>query len=121
MGNSSMRKDRNLTRPEDFAALRNHGRSWSDRLIVMVIRPNFLDNNRIGLSVSKKIGKAVVRNRIRRRLREAMRQINLRGGMDILLIARKESPMADFQTLKSSVNTLCSRARLVTTSPPRIE
>ena len=112
-----MLRERRLTRPRDFAALRSHGRAWSGKLLVLVARPNSLETSRIGLSVSKRIGNAVVRNLVKRRLREAVRRVDLREGWDILLIARKGAGEADYHTLRRSIRSLCRRARLVAPPP----
>ena len=111
-----MLRERRLTRPRDFAALRSNGRAWSGKLLVLVARPNSLETSRVGLSVSKRVGKAVVRNLVKRRLREAVRRIDLREGWDILLIARKGAGEAEFNALDRSLRSLCKRARLV--APP---
>ena len=92
-----MLRERRLTRPRDFAALRSHGRAWSGKLLVLVARRNSLETSRFGLSVSKRVGKAVVRNLVKRRLREALRRLDLQEGWDILLIARKGAGDTDFQ------------------------
>ncbi len=107
-----MRKERRLTRTQDFAALRAHGRSRSDRLLALVARRNSLEMSRFGFSISKRVGNAVVRNRMKRRLREIARGLRLQEGWDVLLIARKGSGAADFQALERSVRSLCERARL---------
>ena len=112
-----MLRERRLTRPRDFADLRSQGRAWSGKLLVLVARPNSLDISRVGLSVSKRVGKAVVRNFVKRRLREAVRGINLREGWDILLIARMGAGDADFHTLERSLKSLCRRARLIAAPP----
>lgn len=111
-----MLKERRLTRPRDFAALRSHGRAWPGRLLVLVARPNSLETSRVGLSVSKRVGNAVVRNLVKRRLREAIRSLDLREGWDILLIARNGAGDADFRAIERSLRSLCRRARLV--APP---
>ena len=111
-----MLRERRLTRPRDFAALRSNGRAWSGKLLVLVARPNSLETSRVGLSVSKRVGKAVVRNLVKRRLRETVRRVDLREGWDILLIARKGAGEADFHALDRSLRSLCKRARLV--APP---
>ena len=108
-----MLRERRLTRPRDFAALRSHGRAWSGKLLVLVARCNSLETSRVGLSVSKRVGKAVVRNLVKRRLRESIRRLDLREGWDILLIARKGAGDTDFHTLERSLKSLCRRARLV--------
>ena len=110
-----MLKERRLTRPRDFAALRSHGRAWPGRLFVLVARPNSLETSRVGLSVSKRVGNAVVRNLVKRRLREAIRRLDLREGWDILLIARNGAGDADFRAIQRSLRSLCRRARLVAT------
>ena len=112
-----MLRERRLTSPRDFAALRSHGRAWSGKLLVLVARPNSLETSRVGLSVSKRVGKAVVRNLVKRRLREAVRRLDLREGWDILLIARKGAGDTDFHTLQRSLKSLCARARLVARPP----
>ena len=115
-----MLRERRLSRPRDFAALRSHGRAWPGKLLVLIAGPNSLDTSRVGLSVSKRVGKAVVRNLVKRRLREAVRPLDLKEGWDILLIARKGSGEADFHTLERSLRSLCRRARLVA-PPPKNE
>lgn len=70
-----------------------NGVSSASKYLVMYARPNELDFNRLGLSVGKKAGKAVTRNRIKRLLKEAMRRI-LQGlplNYDFVIIARKSS------------------------------
>jgi ribonuclease P protein component len=78
-----------------------NGVSSASKYLVMYARPNELNFNRLGLSVGKKAGKAVTRNRIKRLLREAMRRL-LQGlplNYDFVIIARKSSlecELADF-------------------------
>lgn len=105
-----MRKEERLTRAEDFAALRRHGRTVSDRLLVMKARPNALEVSRFGFAVGGRLGKAVVRNKIKRRLREIVRLLGVQPGLDVLLIARNGAVDADYDSLKRSVASLIDRA-----------
>ena len=108
-----MRRDRRLRRSSDFAALRRRGRRWSDRLLVLVARPNGLGVTRFGFAVGKRLGKAVVRNKVKRRLREAARRAPVKEGWDLLVVARKEAPQADYHALRSSLEGLLNRAGLL--------
>lgn len=99
-----------LSKSEDFAALRKSGRSWSNKLLVLVIRPNGRETSRVGFVVGKRVGNAVVRNKIKRRLRETVRLRRIEGGWDLILIARKGAPKVAFQEISSSVDSLFHRA-----------
>jgi ribonuclease P protein component len=108
-----MHREQRLRKSRDFQAARLDGRSWSDRLLVLVARPNGLDVARFGFLVGKRIGKAVVRNKVRRRLREAARLTPVQKGWDIVIIARRDASSADYHGLKDSMTALLRRARLL--------
>ena len=107
-----MRGERYLTRDRQFQLVYNSGRSWAGREIVIRALPNGLDLTRYGFAVGKRVGKAVVRNRVKRRLREIVRQKPLRAGWDIIFIARSPAAQADFTSLEKSVTSLLLKAGL---------
>jgi ribonuclease P protein component len=76
--------------------------------------PNGLEMSRFGLVVSRRIGKAVVRNRVKRRLREITRQVPVQSGWDIIVIARVPAATANYADLGKSVRKLLLRAGLIT-------
>jgi ribonuclease P protein component len=82
-----------LTKKRDFDLVFKKGVTLASKNLVIYAKPNELSFSRLGLSVSKKIGKAVTRNRIKRLLREAMRKLSGDFSMhyDFVLIARKLS------------------------------
>ncbi len=96
--------------------MREIGVTQSHRLLVLSVATNERAHNRYGFIVSKQLGKAVVRNRIRRRLREVVRALDpqLKSGFDVVLIARR--PMAEaeqpFDLLTRTVSDLFRRAEL---------
>lgn len=83
-----------LKRNNDFRRLYARGRSYASGVIVTYVMKNRTGNIRIGITTSKKIGKAVLRNRSRRIIREAFRSIagELSPGYDLVFVARGKTP-----------------------------
>ena len=79
----------------------------------MKVFANNLELSRYGFSVSGGVGGSVVRNRVKRRLREIFRRLQLITGRDIIIIARPAAAMVDYSVLKNSVISLLSKARLI--------
>jgi len=104
-----------ITRSEDYALVYARGGSWVCNLLVMRALHTERALSRCGFSISKKVGKAVVRNRIKRLLREIMRAAPLKPGWDIVLVARPEAAGTDYDSLKSAVERLLSQADLLET------
>jgi ribonuclease P protein component len=96
---------------KDFRAFGEGSRSRAHPLLILRWRPNGLGRTRFGLSTGKRLGGAVVRNLVRRRLRAAIRRSTNRpdGGWDILLVARPESATASYRELTSALERLLDR------------
>ena len=103
-----------LRRPRDFQHLWERGRSWAHPLLVLRAASNGLPVTRIGIIASRKVGKAVVRNRARRLLREAARHLypQLLPGWDVVLIARPSIVTAGQAQVQEAVEQLCRVAGL---------
>ena len=108
-----MRGEQYLTRSEDYALVYEKGTSWASDLMVLKTLPNQLALPRYGFSVRKRLGGAVVRNRVKRRMREILRALPLEAGWDIIFIARPKAATASFADLEKTVRRLLSRARIL--------
>jgi len=113
-GRSSLRQTR-LRQSARFQAIRSKGRWWSHRLLAMGVLANGLAISRCGFSVSKRVGKAVVRNRARRRVREVVREHwpVVPPGWDVVFAAREPLREANSSEIREAVSTLLRRARLI--------
>lgn len=100
-----------LSRPGDFAALQQTGIARSQPLLVVRFLRTDLEVTRFGLATSRKLGGAVVRNRLRRRLREALRGLapSFQPGWDVLIIARPALVNATYEELTETVARLLRR------------
>jgi ribonuclease P protein component len=94
-----------LSRRGDFKKVFELGSKFPSKYLVIYARPSGLSFSRLGLSVSKKIGKAVVRNRIRRLLREALKkQLMIKSvRYDFVLVARSASVQASLADLNEEI------------------
>jgi ribonuclease P protein component len=95
--------------------VRTEGRSWAHPLLVLCALRNDLGYSRLGFSVSRRIGGAVVRNRAKRLMREAtrLRQVMIADGWDVVIIARQPIREANFHQVDRAVEQLLRRARLL--------
>lgn len=105
-----MRRANRLRKSSDFALARRRGRSWADHRLALVARPNDSDATRFGFSVSKRIGNAVKRNKVKRRLKSAAIATPVESGLDLVVIARQGAIAADYYELRRSLRRLLKRA-----------
>jgi ribonuclease P protein component len=115
-----MRKKYRLRASADFERIRREGPSWAHPLLVLSALPNSVGHSRFGFITGRRIGGAVKRNLIKRRLREAVRTRAQKGeiveGWDIVFIARRPIGDASFQQVDQAIGLLLRRARLCQTS-----
>lgn len=102
-----------LKKSSQFTAVYKHSKSTATRFIVMYYKPNKLDYNRVGFSVSKKVGKSVVRNRAKRLIKEAYRlnETSTTHGFDLVFIARVRIVEANFLDIEKSMRRLLKELR----------
>ena len=98
-----------LKKNSDFRRLYAKGKSGVTPYLVVYTRPNRLGENRLGYTVSVKLGHAVVRNRVRRRLREIYRlnAPRLRQGHDIVIVARSRAVGSEYRKLDAAFLRAC--------------
>lgn len=111
-----MESQHRLRASADFERARRRGRSWGTPYLSLTAVRNDLDSNRCGFVTSRRLGKAVVRNRVRRRLREIVRRQmpNVEPGWDLVVSARPVAATATFLQLSDAVADVLRRAGVLT-------
>ena len=99
-----MKNYHSLRNNKEFQMVYNEGKSKANKYQVLYYRKNDLEYNRLGISVSKKVGNSVVRHRTTRLIRESYRlnQDNLKTGYDMVVIARQTAKGKDCHTIESA-------------------
>jgi ribonuclease P protein component len=100
-----------LSHPEDFARLQSAGAFRAQPLLAARFLRTDLEVTRFGLSTGRKLGGAVVRNRVRRRLREGLRAVSpsFQPGWDVLIVAKPGLVEADHETLMGALQQILRR------------
>lgn len=102
-----------LTKRAQYQKVYEFGVAKGDKIVMIKAVVNNLELSRYGFSVNKPLGKAVVRNRIKRLLKEIVRSLPIKSGWDIVFIARRGAIEADYYQLKQSIERLLIRADLL--------
>lgn len=108
-----MRGEGRLTKPAQYALVYREGRSLASEYLVLRWRPNSLGLSRAGISVSRRVGNAVIRNRVKRLLRENLRRVQVKAGWDLVFIARPSVAGVAYLQVGNSVVGLLSRAGML--------
>ena len=100
-----MNFSQSLKKNKDFQIVYKEGKSLANKYLIMYKKKNGSDRNRLGISVSKKVGNSVVRHRITRLLRESYRMQEDRfvSGLDIVIIARPSAKDISFREIESAL------------------
>jgi len=116
-----------LTRSEDFKRVRRFGKSYAHPLVVLIVQRSDQPHIHVGVAAGRRVGTAVIRNRAKRLLREAMRplipNIGLQhditnqdnaSGLDMILIARAGLSTASLEDTRQALQNLLQRAQILT-------
>ena len=100
-----MRFSESLKKNRDFQTVYNKGKSFANSYLVMYVMENGIHRNRLGISVSKKVGNSVVRHRLTRLIRESYRlsEEHFRDGIDIIVIARASAREKNYREIESAL------------------
>ena len=94
-----------LKKNKDFQVVYRNGKSYANKYLVMYILKNDMDQNRIGISVSKKVGNSVVRHRMTRLIRESYRlqESTFQRGLDIVVVCRASAKDKNYKDMESAL------------------
>ncbi len=100
-----MKFSESLKKNHQFQFVYKNGRSYANKYLVMYIKENGTDRNRIGISVSKKVGNSIVRHRVTRLIRESYRlhEAIFNSGLDIVIVARASAASVDYFEIEKSL------------------
>ncbi len=100
-----MKFSESLKKNNDFQAVYRNGKSYANKYLVMYVRKNELEKNRVGISASKKVGNSVVRHHLARLIRENYRLLeeNFQSGYDIIIVVRVSAKEITFADMKSAL------------------
>uniref|UniRef100_UPI0040567EB4 ribonuclease P protein component n=1 Tax=Agathobacter sp. TaxID=2021311 RepID=UPI0040567EB4 len=100
-----MKFSESLKKNIDFRKVYNNGKSYANKYLVMYVLENELQRNRIGISVSKKVGNSVIRHRITRLIRESYRlqEDMFNSSLDIVVIARASARHVGYKEIESAL------------------
>jgi len=105
-----------LKKTRDFKQVYNHRRSKANRLLVLYVKKGGLSASRLGVSISRKVGTAVVRNRIKRLIKEhiRLREEELVPGFDMVVVVRRAIPKdINFEQIGQSLLNLLDRQKVL--------
>ena len=104
-----------LKKSNEFSFVYRNGKSYANKYLVMYLAKSNLDENRIGISVSKKVGNSVVRHRIIRLIRESYRlnEAAFHTGYDIVVVARAGAKGKDYSDISSALMHLAKLHQIV--------
>lgn len=105
-----MQRERRLRRRKDFAAAYRKGRVYGNQLLVLRVVSHGGDVTRFGFVTGKAVGGAVIRNRVKRRLRAAAMSLDAAPGADLVVGARRTAAEASYHALHKSLAALMGRA-----------
>lgn len=99
-----------------FQSVYKTGKSYANKLFVMYVKENEGNSNRIGITVSKKVGNSVVRHRVTRLVRESYRlqEKVFNSGLDIVIVARPGASSSTYQDVESAILHLGKLHRIIT-------
>lgn len=100
-----MKFSESLKKNRQFQFVYRNGKSYANKYLVMYVKENGLGINRIGISVSKKVGNSVVRHRVTRLIRESYRlhENIFNSGLDIVIVARTSTAFVSFYEIEKSL------------------
>ena len=100
-----MKFSESLKKNHQFQFVYKYGKSFANKYLIMYVKENGTEKNRIGISVSKKVGNSVVRHRVTRLVRESYRlhEAVFNSGLDIVIVARPSAASVGYHEIENAL------------------
>jgi len=110
-----MKFSESLKKNHQFQFVYKNGKSYANKYMVMYIKENGMDRNRIGISVSKKVGNSVVRHRVKRLIRESYRlhESIFNSGLDLVIVVRAGAVGQGFNVMEEALLHLARLHKII--------
>ena len=110
-----MKFSESLKKNHQFQFVYKYGKSYANKYLVMYVKENGMEKNRIGISVSRKVGNSVVRHRVTRLVRESYRlqEAMFNSGLDIVVVARRNAASVSYWEIEEALLHLGKLHRII--------